>query len=83
MTITKFYELRDSGKIASKTIFLNDGETVVESFKADGVCFLVESHVDVHKETVKWQELHGFWTERDANEYFVGCIKNNPVIRLA
>ena len=69
-------------EIPSKLIFLDEETsdyTLVESFYYDGVYFLIESHVDAHKEEVKWEELHGFFTKEDANDYFVNVIKKNNV----
>lgn len=80
MTLKEYYDLKDAGKIVPKVIFLNNGEIVVEAFEAEGMYFLDEYHVDIHKEKVIWHDRHGFSSKEKANSYFVNCIKNQNFI---
>ena len=75
MNIKEFYNLRDTGKIATKVIFLHDGETVVESTKFNGRFYIAEAHLDLHKETVDEELLHEFPTAEEANRYYIEEIK--------
>ena len=75
MTVKQFFNLRDSGKVSTKTIFLDDGAVVVESLATDGKYFLLVSDVDLHRETSE-SEIFEFETPEAANNYFVSNVKD-------
>lgn len=83
MTLSKFYELRDSGQIQTKIIFVKDEIAeeicdeyiVVESFVWDGWYYIVDSDVNVRRETAS-SEILWFKTANEANEFFKKYIKD-------
>ena len=73
MTIGQLRNALYETKTPTKILFLDEAETVVESFELGGFFFMIESHCT--SETVNWETLHVFKTKESANDYFVNNIR--------